>query len=267
MSVDEFKVYRSRAATASVSVGPGNSNDIRYQNPNPATFSAKIKSICSDSAANLSAIDYDNLNIDWTPPLTIDTVRDGVGADINITGSKDSLSANWNASSDPNSNVAQYWYCVGTTPGDSNTVAWTSNMVAQNVTVYGLNLVQGQYYYFTVKAVDGAGLVSIKTSSNGQKVDTLFGTTAIIKTQLSDEVSMFPNPAQNYLSIRYVLQKNSPVHFVITDLTGKVMLDETATSHAGKQEQVFDISRWAKGIYFVGISTGDERRTLKLLKD
>ncbi len=267
-TVDELKIFRSRVASVNVSVGPGNANDIRYQNPNPSTYSGKIKSICSDSAYNLSSIDFNNINIDWTVPFTIDTVRDGTGSDINITASKTSLAANWNSSSDPNSGIAQYWYCIGTTPGDSNTVAWTSNMVADTVTATGLNLTQGQFYYFTVRAVDGAGLVSIKTTSNGQKVDTLSGTSAIAYLNgLANGIGMYPNPALNKVNIVYGLQQNSSVSIEIIDVAGHVVLKDADNKVAGKHEQSFDISSLAKGIYFVQININNSKKVLKLIKD
>ncbi|HWY37165.1 MAG TPA: N-acetylmuramoyl-L-alanine amidase [Bacteroidia bacterium] len=266
--VDELNVYRSRAASVNVSVGSGNANDIRYQNQNPVTYSGKIKSICSDNAYNLSSVDINNINVDWTPPATIDTVRDGTGADINITNSKTTLSANWNSSNDPNSGIGQYWYCIGTTPGDSNTVAWTSNMVADTVTKTGLHLTQGQFYYFTVRAVDGAGLVSLKTSSNGQKVDTLFGTTAV--TQVYGAINSFdiyPNPAHNKINIIYALNQGGPVSIDITDVTGNVVIRETDIKAAGKHEQELDIANLAKGIYFVQVGTSNGKKVLKLVKD
>lgn len=266
--VDELKIFRSRAASVSVSVGPGNSNDLRYENPDPLTFAGKIKSICSDSAYNLSTIDYNDLNIDWTPPATIDTVRDGTGADINITNSKTTLSANWNDSNDPNSGIAQYWYCVGTTPGDSNTVAWTSNMVADTVTVNGLNLTQGQFYYFTVKVIDGAGLVSIKKSSNGQKVDTLSGTTAVkYLTAGTDGLYLYPNPATGSVTIIYAVQESGAVTLQITDLAGNIVREEKGMKTVGKHEQYFDLENLAKGVYFARLYTSSGQKNLRLIKE
>jgi len=268
LSVDEVKVFRSRASSVNVSVGAGNANDIRYQNPNPSTYSGKIKSICSDSAYNLSTIDYNNINVDWTVPLTIDTVRDGTAADINITNSKTSLSANWNTSTDPNSGIAQYWYCIGTTAGDSNTVAWTSNMTANTITQTGLNLTQGQFYYFTIRTVDGAGLVSIKTKSNGQKVDTLSGTTTVAHLNgFTNSIDLYPNPALNKVNIVYALEQNASVSIAITDITGNVIMKDADNKVTGKHEQSFDISNLAKGIYFVQITINNSKKVLKLVKD
>jgi hypothetical protein len=269
LMVDELKIYRSRAAAVTVSVGPGNANDIRYQNPNPATYSGKIKSICSDSAYNLSTVDYNNINVDWTPPTVAGPVNDGTGADINITSSKTSLSANWpGLGADPNSALAQYWYCIGTTAGDSNTVAWTSNMVADSVTRAGLNLTQGQFYYFTVRALDGAGLISLKTSSNGQKVDTLFGATTIAQTNGSiNSVDMYPNPAGNSVNIVYSLHEDASVTIDITDVAGNVVIKDLENRAVGKHGQSFDIGAFAKGIYFVQISINGSKKVMKLVKD
>ncbi|MDQ3049079.1 MAG: N-acetylmuramoyl-L-alanine amidase, partial [Bacteroidota bacterium] len=45
-AINELKVYRSRPATSAlITVGAASTNDIRFQNPNPTTFSAKVKSI------------------------------------------------------------------------------------------------------------------------------------------------------------------------------------------------------------------------------
>ncbi|MGZ3862475.1 MAG: N-acetylmuramoyl-L-alanine amidase [Bacteroidia bacterium] len=267
--VDELKVYRSRTSSVNVSVGPGNSNDIRYENPNPSTFSGKIKSICSDNADNLSTIDYNNVNVDWTPPVLAGTVNDGTGADINVTNSKTQLSANWyNMGSDPNSGLAQYWYCIGTTAGDSNTVAWTNNMTADSITVTGLSLTQGQFYYFTIRAIDGAGLLSLKSSSNGQKVDTLFGTTNVAHANIAvNTIGLYPNPATNEIRLVYALTSNSSVCIDIADVAGNIVVKDAGTKYAGKHEHIFDISSLAKGVYFVQVSINADRKIIKLVKD
>lgn len=170
-SLDEIKIYRSRpTASVSVSVGAGNANDVRYQNPNPTTFAAKVKSIVNDVAGNLSTIDYEDLNIDWTNPSNITTINDGKTSDINSVTTSDSLSANWRASNDPNSAIARYWYSIGTSPGAVNTLTWTSNWGDTTVTAKNLSLVNGTTYYFNVKSENGAGLFSNVISTNGQTV-------------------------------------------------------------------------------------------------
>jgi len=162
-SISELKVYRSRLSSATVTVGAASTNSIRYQNPNPTTYGAKIKSIVNDVAGNLSAITYQDLNIDWTVPSCV-TVSDGSGVDADTTSSLTTLSANWTTSTDANSGIAKYWYAIGTTAGATNVVTWTDNSLNTSVTKSGMSLTQGQTYYFSIKSVNGAGLNSICNS-------------------------------------------------------------------------------------------------------
>lgn len=113
---------------------------------------------------------------DPTPPAQISVVNDGPGPDIDFTPYQDRLSANWNPSSDPESGISHYYYCVGTTPGSANLAGWTDNGPNTSVTLTGLHLVNGATYYFSVKAKNGAGIpmesYSEVTTSDGQTVDT-----------------------------------------------------------------------------------------------
>ena len=109
---------------------------------------------------------------DATPPTAPPAVRDGTGAGAATTPSTAWLTANWDASTDPESGVRGYQYAIGATQGGTDVVPWTS---IPNVTAYtqtGLSLTAGQTYYFSVKAVNGAGLVGSATSSKGQMVQT-----------------------------------------------------------------------------------------------
>ena len=64
--------------------------------------------------------------VDSTAPTAPANVRDGLGADISITSSTNTLSANWDAATDTESGISGYQYAIGTTAGGTNTVNWTS---------------------------------------------------------------------------------------------------------------------------------------------
>jgi hypothetical protein len=83
------------------------------------------------------------------------------------------LSANWTVSTDEESNIARYWYAIGTTPGGTNAADWvsTSNGSVTSVTRSNLSLITGVTYYFTVKAENGVSLQSDSTNSDGQFVE------------------------------------------------------------------------------------------------
>jgi hypothetical protein len=263
-AINELKVYRSRyPSSALVTVGPAATNDIRFQNPNPTTFSAKVKSICADSAGNLSAIFYQNLNIDWTPPSTVTTINDGLGADITFTNSASTLSANWTPSSDTNSAISRYFYAIGTTPGATDVVNWTDNWFNDTATVTGLSLVDGQTYYFSVKAEDGAGLQSAVYTSNGQTVQLAL---SVDELAAGNSIAVSPNPLNSSSTIRFQLTTASAIEISLLDVLGKeITLYKNKNQQAGKHEIPFSSSALASGIYFVKMKTESETKTVKVI--
>ncbi len=200
MNVSELKVYRSRYPSLTVTLGD-NTKDIRYQNPNPSTPSAKIKSIVVDINNNLSTIAYHDLNVDWTAPQVVD-INDGASADEDTVYSNTTVYANWSAASDANSGIQEYFYCLGTTAGADDVIAWTSAGINTSVTVNSLNLTFGNHYYFSMKAVNNAGLTSNTISSDGFIVSSLnypmANFNAVEDTvYLTNAVVLFVNQSQN----------------------------------------------------------------------
>ncbi len=266
-AINELKVYRSRnPLTANVTVGPAATNDIRYQNPDPTTFAAKVKSICADSAGNLSAIFYENVNIDWTPPSNVDTINDGLGADITYTSSATTLSANWTPAVDTNSAIARYYFAIGTTPGATDVVNWTDNWYNDTATVTGLSLIDGQTYYFSVKAEDGAGLQSGVFTSNGQTVQLV--TTGIDEALATTGLYIYPNPFTTNTTITYQLATASKIEISVSDVLGKeIVLYTNENQTAGKHELMMSSSNsnLASGVYFVKMKTEKDVKTVKVI--
>jgi len=265
-AINELKVYRSRPATsANITVGPAATNDIRFQNPNPTTFAAKIKSICADSAGNLSAIYYHNVNIDWTPPSIADTINDGLAADIVFTNSATQLSANWTASIDTNSAIARYWYAIGTSAGATDIVNWTDNWFNDTVTHTGLTLIDGQTYYVSVKAENGAGLQSAVFTSNGQTVDLT--PTNINEHTTSEQFIVYPNPFTNSSTLSYELTENANVLIELHDVLGKRIVVYNNNQPSGKHQLTIDSRalELSKGVYFVKLNVNEKVFTQKVI--
>jgi PKD repeat protein/N-acetyl-anhydromuramyl-L-alanine amidase AmpD len=164
--VNDLKVYHNRSSSEIITLGV--TGDVRFQNPNPATSSAKIKSMVVDSSSNISSLGYQLANIDWTAPANILTVNDGTSSDIFSFTSNTEISANWSPSSDVNSDIASYWYSVGTSAGATDILNWTDNWFDTLFTHTGLSLVYGTTYYVNIKVENGAGLFSDVISSDGQ---------------------------------------------------------------------------------------------------
>lgn len=107
----------------------------------------------------------DGIVVDASAPTTPSVTDDGL-----YTSSANTLHAVWTAA-DPHTAIAEYQYAIGTTPGATNTVNWTSTGSSAEVTRSGLVLLHGTTYYFAVKARNAAGLWSAVGVSNGILVD------------------------------------------------------------------------------------------------
>ena len=253
-AVDNFKVYRSRAATATINVGLANTNDIQYENPNPATPAGNINSIVKDTAYNISTVATQTLNIDWTPPVCSSLINDGTTSDIDTAYTATQLSANWGNAVDPNSAVSYYQYAIGTTPGSQNVVAFTNNGMATSVTKTGLTLTLGQHYYFTVQAVDGAGLICNANNSDG----VILVTTGISQYSiLNSQFLIYPNP--NDGSFYIATSSMEELNVEIKDITGRILAKEKLVVTNGSAQLKTDLPN---GTYFVSVKENDGKQSL-----
>jgi len=116
----------------------------------------------------------DGIKVDNTGPVGLTVTDDG-----NFTGSSNSLHGSWTAN-DPESGIAKYKYCIGTTTGSNNVADWLDVGAATEHTRTGLSLANGQTYYITVIATNGAGGSSAPVSSNGIRVDLTPPTTPAV---------------------------------------------------------------------------------------
>ena len=251
MYVDQLRVYRSRAnsGSLSISVGSGNANDLQYQNANPATPAAHINSVCSDSAANLSAFYSLPLNIDWTAPLGLVAVNNMVGSTVDsvVCSNSTSLSASWSTATDANSGISAYEYAIGTLPGSQNIVPWTNIGLNTSVTKSGISLSLSQKYYFSVKALDGAGLPCDSVNSAGiRAVSCASGIGEMSNTDY--QVKLYPNPNNgNFtLSVKDPTQK---ISLEVYNNIGQFIRREEAEQGESKM----DISGLNEGVYYVYI--------------
>lgn len=243
LTVNDIKVYRTRTNTANITLGNNPTKDIRYQNPSPTVSSSKIKSVAIDTAGNISAVAYHDLNVDWTNPADIGYIYDGTGADIDTTSSYTDLSANWNTSSDTQSGIADYWYAIGTAPGDSNTVGWTNAGLDTAITHTGLNLTFNMVYYVSVKARNNAGLFGNVKTSNGQVVyntsSTLAANFIAHATSICEGDSIFfSNQSNGATSYDWVFQGGNPA---TSNQPNPVVVYNTAGTY-GVELRVYDNS-------------------------
>ncbi|MEW6200373.1 MAG: FG-GAP-like repeat-containing protein, partial [bacterium] len=215
--------------------------------------------IMSENDAGLQSIpaSSDGQTVDTSAPTAPAAVNDGTGADITYAASATQLSANWSSSSDPESGIARYWYAIGSTAGATDVVDWTDNGTATAVTKTGLTLTNGQTYYFTVKAENGAGLLNGATDSDGQEVETTSplpisyvydGTTVDIDyltntTQLSANWAASSDPESGVVRYLYAIGTSAGATDVVdwTDNGTATGVTKTGLSLTGGQIYYFTV--------------------------
>lgn len=257
-TVNDLKVYRSRAASVSVTVGSAATNDIRYENTSPSIPAARIKSLTKDVANNISAVSSQDLNVDWTVPVFAAAVNDGTLADSDTTYINTQLDASWGMAADSNSAIAAYWYAMGSAPGLSDIAVWTNNGMAITATVSGLNLAYNQQYYVSVKAEDGAGLVCDSLVSDGILVLQAVG---VAEKNNESEFTFYPNPAHELLNIKAISKKENTVLKIYNALGAIVYtakITETAT---------VNISTWTNGVYTIELSNEAQHALKRFIKN
>jgi hypothetical protein len=187
--IDEFRVYRSRFTngTVNVTVGACPNCDIRFENTSPNISAGLIRSVNRDSAMLFSAVAQQYYDVDWTPAIIVQPL-DGNAADIDTTSNLTLIEGNWTLGVDTNSGAFDHWYCIGTTPGDSDFVAWTNNGFGTAFSI-PTTLTQGQWYYIGLRVENGAGLWTTIDTSDGQIADIGSGL-----LEQASGWSLHPNP-------------------------------------------------------------------------
>ena len=262
--IDNFKVFRSRVASTTVLVGGAATNDLRNENPTPTTAAGKISSITKDNADNISGISFQDVDIDWTKPVKSAVMRDGTSTDIDTTYIGNQLDLNYTTAKDTNSGVTAYYYAIGTTAGAQNTVAWTANALNVIALETGLSLVAGQKYYTMVKAMNGAGLVSDSTVSDGV---LYLITTGLTENFALNELTVYPNPTNDKATISIISSKNETVHYSLTDAVGKLIEQKACVINTGINSLIIDVNalHLSKGVYFINVSTNGKVITKKMV--
>jgi hypothetical protein len=157
---------------------------------------------------------------------------------------------------DSNSGVVAYYYAIGTTPGDSDFVAWTNNGSA---TAFSnpVTLIAGQWYYISLRAENGAGLISVTDSSDGQVADL-----GLNIAEQSVRWRCYPNPAVNAIYLDGAGVKPDWVR--ISDVAGRIV---PFKQESAQGQLRIDLSGLASGEYLLQVCSGEKISVMKFIKE
>lgn len=246
-SYDDFMVFRSRTSSETVTVGSTGSM-VRFQNPDPMTAAARVFSLATDMADNISTLDSTSFNIDWSIPELPDSVADGSAADQDVFSDPTTYIGNWTAFQDTNSGIQSVEYSLSTTPGGNDVVNWTPTSM-NNVNLSGLSLQLNTLYYFNLRSENGAGL-SASTNSDGFVLVTATG-----MEEITLELNAWPNPVVDDLHLQ--LQNTTTFTYELYDMNGCMMERNSVTGEL----VTIPFSSYASGTYLIRITTDEGTKT------
>ena len=254
---DDIRVYQSRGASELVTVGNNPQSHIRFQNADPMSPAGNIRSIVIDHANLWSDVDSAFVNVDWTPPVGLNAVYDGTGADVDTIYIQTDASVNRTAANDPHSGLSEYVFGLGTAPGLDDIEPMSSNGVNIAATLSGLNLNWGDTCYFTVYAVNNAGQVSDTISSDGFLV---YDPTTDLSFQFVSSLHVYPNPAKDILYVQ-TAETDGFVWFVF-DSQGRLVMSGKCNGGSNSVE----ISELASGTYLINVVSQSKSATAVFVK-
>jgi spore germination protein YaaH len=255
--VDSLTVYRSRYPTVTVNVGTNPTDDIQVQNTSPNQPAGRVLSIVKDNADNISQVDESFIDVDWTPPhhyYLNDGDIAGLDQDTIYNNMVLQAHANWSAI-DTHSLVNDYEYAIGTQPNLDDLVTWTSNALDTSViNVASSGFIWGEWYYFSVRSTNNAGLVDT-ISSDGFRLMS----TASLNEEAFGVPRLFPNPAVKMTTIS---SKSKMDHVSVFSMDGKEILSKVVNS----KEVVIDVSNFSEGMYILQVEQNGMTLEMKLVK-
>ncbi|MEL7149066.1 MAG: T9SS type A sorting domain-containing protein [Bacteroidota bacterium] len=80
-------------------------------------------------------------------------------------------------------------------------------------------------------------------------------------TQLAASYNIFPNPAQNELTIAIESLQRGQLTLELTDMSGRSLFSNTYTKGQFAFEQTIDTSELPNGLYVVNVIQGGEKET------
>jgi hypothetical protein len=139
--------------------------------------------------------------------------------------------------------------------GSNSTMVYTNNFTYSAVdTTILVNTTGLNWIFIRAKQTDGDYLWSAPVFlSANSSVET--------ERKANNQINIFPNPAQNFISVQLKNDISSERYYYLKDITGKIVL----SGNSSDKNFNIDISETASGIYFVSIETKTAQYNSKLV--
>ena len=121
------------------------------------------------------------------------------------------------------------------------------------------NVLAYQEYWFRIQSKDGVGVGAARTAeSSGQGV--------LVPPLGARGLAVLPNPVTNILRLQVQDSKGQSVQTVLTDASGRQVLDRRFVPETNTHQEEFVVSELPTGMYFLKVTTSEQQATLKVVK-
>jgi hypothetical protein len=78
-------------------------------------------------------------------------------------------------------------------------------------------------------------------------------------------VNVYPNPANNHLTVDIEMNNSADIQVMITDFTGRVIYTDFLGQQSGQQQHKIDLGNYAQGVYHLHVITTADRQAKKFV--
>jgi hypothetical protein len=145
------------------------------------------------------------------------------------------------------SSVGDYGYWWSSTES-STTNAWFRYL-------YYFNGIAGR---FSLNKLDGFSVRCLRDQPASGRLE---------ETSTIQGINIYPNPTNSNINIVISATSETQTTIRITDLLGRVLLNETEELLSGNNTITYKISEYAAGVYLVHVGNGNTQQVYKVLKE
>lgn len=218
----------------------------------------------------LVVMDIDELKMMQYPFTHMDTFTDSLSGTVDISGGPFPVSGSYSGESVTTADGYGTLLLGANTYNDVLRVKTVETSVADLGVLGTIPLTRTQYYYyqpgmqnfpiFIHTSLDAAGTVQNVVYS--QDMLSIIGVEELSE---SVEVSIYPNPVLDQMTLQMKSSANFDAKLAITDILGKTVFTSTSAIKEGNNTVSIDASNLRAGVYLVNITSGESSITKKIV--
>lgn len=129
---------------------------------------------------------------------------------------------------------------------------WSSS----TINAQGINVSTAGNYSVIITDSNGCS-VSISATVTQNSDDSCKSLKASVAEVERGYISLYPNPAQSAVAMKFFSNSTESLQIKITDITGKIVINESVTARTGENNITLSLTNIMPGMYFVNISSAN----------